>query len=940
ADITILLPTRRAVRSFREAFAQVAGGSTLLPRFLALGEVDDEQDGMPIRAGVPVPISRLRRRLMLATLVQRWGAARGRSLSLPQAVAYGESLGAFLNEMQAHHVEFDGLAGLVDETMASHWRESREFLLLLQQQWPKILAEEDAIDPEVHLQLALASLGCALAASSNPVIAAGSTGSIPATADLLVAIAAMPNGSVVLPGLDRELDDQAWSAIALEPGHPQYGLNRLLQRLQIARRDVAEWAACKSNRPREALLRQALRPAPTTDAWYRASEGPLSIFEKGIEGLSVVEASDEREEAQVISLILRQALETSARSAVLVTPDRNLARRVRSEMTRFGIAIDDSAGTPLLSTPSGRFLNLMLDAATANFSPVPLLALLKQPLAFPGEKREAHLRAVRELDLALRGLRPDPGLVGILDQLAELPHLADWFKTLADALSPLEHAMSGPKAGLAELIDAHVEVAQRLSGEASEPCAVWQHEDGEAAFNLLQSLREAARGLPPIDTRSYPALFELHARECQVRRAFGQHPRLAILGPLEARLQGFDVVVLGGLNEGGWPHSAQAHPWLSRPMRKQLGLDQPERGIGLAGHDFFTLAAQPQVFLTRAEKEGGAPTIASRWLQRLQQLAGGLGLLDRLAPATPWLRIAREMRKTELPARARRPAPKPPVSLRPREMRVTEVETWRRDPYAIYARKILNLRKLEPLESAVGPLDRGTLVHKALERYVRECVSQGGAQLSLARLVDIIDELFSEKRIPRSAVAVWRPRMVHAATWFVDQESERRDLVGTSHTEVDGALSLFEGDRGFKLRCRADRIDIMKDSRAVVIDYKTGILPTEGQVKSRLAPQLPLEGAILAAGGFSGLAPLEPGELVYVRLSGGAEPGEWRSLKLDAASESRATLEWLTERIDRFDDPATGYVSRAIPYREDLRGDYDHLARFGEWLEAPSDSAR
>lgn len=936
AEVIIFLPTRRAVRTFSDAFAHAVGGSTLLPAFRALGDVgelDAQADFLGFSVQAPKPISRMRRRLLLAALVRRWAAARKHILSFPQAIAYADGLAAFLDDLQTQRADFEGLKGLVAGSMASHWEESRDFLLLLEHAWPQILADENAIDPGTHRNLALKALAGELAGSSGrPVIAAGSTGRNPATADLLATIAGMPHGNVVLPGLDRSLDEPAWSAVAGEPGHPQFGLNQLLKRLGVERDRVLDWENCSSNEQREMLLSQALRPAPTTDEWYRAARGPLEGFERGIDGLSVVEAVDEEEEAQAISLILRQALETPAQSVVLATPNRALARRVRAEMARFEIAVDDSAGQPLASTPAGRFLCLIADASATRFAPVPMLALLKHPLACANQERAEHLRSVRSLDLALRGPRPDPGLEGIARAAASRPALGDWFGAIAQILSPLERIMQGSEASLTDLIDAHVRVAERLSCGPKDRPAVWQREAGLAAFNLVASFREAAIGLSPIEPASYPSLFTLHARETAVRPFFGSHPSVAILGPLESRLQSFDVIVLGGLNEGGWPDNTASDPWLSRPMRRQMRLESPERGVGLAAHDFFMLACQRQVTLTRSSKEDGAPTIASRWLQRLQQLAHGLGLSHRLEPAIPWLDLAREVRKVSAPvARAPRPAPKPPVKLRPREMRVTEIETWRRDPYAVYARRILRLKKLDPLNGAVGPLERGTIVHKALERFIVESAS-GIDRNSVGKLIRIADDLFKEERIPRSTIAIWRPRFVHAATWFVEKELERRGLISSTYAEVEGTLKL-PPDSSFTLLCRADRIDLMKTGATIIIDYKTGALPTEKQVEAKLAPQLPLEGAILAAGGFKGLPRLEPSELVYVRFSGGVEPGEWRPLALDATATSRSALAWLIDRIQRFDDPDTGYVSRAIPYREDIRGDYDHLARFGEWLE-------
>jgi ATP-dependent helicase/nuclease subunit B len=421
------------------------------------------------------------------------------------------------------------------------------------------------------------------------------------------------------------------------------------------------------------------------------------------------------------------------------------------------------------------------------------------------------------------------------------------------------------------------------------------------------------------------------ADERAVRPAFGRYPRLAILGPLEARLQSFDTVVLGGLNEGTWPRAASQDPWLSRPMRTQIGLDAPERAICLSAHDFATLAARPRVIMTRATKSEGTQTVASRWLQRLLQFTNGLGLANAFAPEVNWPSIARALNAPGPAVRAKRPAPTPAVALRPREMSVTEMETWRRDPYAIYARHILRLKPLDLLDAAVGPLERGTIVHKALELFVSRFPGELPADAA-GQLIAIADMLFQEQKIPTAVLAIWKPRFAHAAEWFVGQERERRSAIARSHVETEGLLVVPGPAGDFTLRGRADRIDILKAGGAAILDYKTGSAPTDKQVKSLLSPQLPLEGAMAAAGGFAGVGRIEPSELVYVRFVGGAEPGSWRVVKIGAREMAETARTWLTERVARFDEEATAYLTRAIPYRTDIVGDYDHLARVGEWV--------
>jgi len=945
SSAVIYLPTRRAARTFGDAFARVLGGAALLPQFRALGDADeDELLFDPVGEGLELApaVRPLRRQLLLAQLVRQWDRRdRDGTLSFAQCAALADSLAKVMDEVETQGCDLTRLKDLAPENLAEHWEGITRFLAVIRDAWPAILAEEKALNPAARRALALKTLGGRLEVSppSHWVIAAGSTGSIPATAELMRVIARLPQGAVVLPGLDKRLDDESWAG--LDPGHPQFGLGQLLRTIETAREDVQDWFTADHNPWREALLSETLRPAPTTDAWRALAENGDDRIAPGIKDLGLVTAADPAQEALAIALALRESLETPGRTAGLVTPDRNLARRVAAEMARWNITIDDSAGRPLAHTAAGSFLCLLVEAAEARFAPVPLLALLKHPFARRGQEHAAFRARARELDRwCLRGPRPDAGLAGIAKRIetcgqerfpppAEaLSALKDWWSNIAAILGPLEAIYAHQDMPLPDLITAHMAAAEALACDEHENCVLWAGADGEQAAMLCAALQDDAQDLPPIEPGSYAALFRHLAMKAPVRAAFGRHPRLAILGPLEARLQRFDLTILGGLNEGSWPGSASADPWFSRPMRATLGLEQPERSIGLAAHDFAMLAAGPCVLLTRSLKAEGTPTVASRWLQRLTQLLLGLNpsppekkppIEDILRPPTSYAVLAARLVDVPLGPRLERPAPHPPVAARPKKLSVTEIETWLRDPYAIYARHVLRLRPLDGLDEAVGPLERGNILHKALELFV----AGGGGDAG--RLIALADELFQQAGIPKAVLALWRPRFIGAARAFVDFEQERRGAIAASHLEKRGTLDLG----GFTLTGIADRIDILRDGRAAILDYKSGAIPSAKQVEQLLSPQLPLEAAMLAEDGF-GIGKFTAEELIYVSLAGGAKTRDPSYVRNPVTLAGEAVAQ-LARRIAWFSQRETPYRSRVKPYRAEIAGDYDHLARVKEW---------
>lgn len=930
ADVTIYLPTRRAARTFGDAFARQARNALLLPSFRALGDVDDDDAAFAIGADdltLPPAIAPLRRTLLLATLIRKWQDGMG----FAQSTALGDALAAVMDETETQGADLKKLDAMMTGALATHWNAVRKFLTLIDDAWPAILAAEGAINPAARRNMALAALAKRLRDNppAGPVIAAGSTGSIPATAELLKVIAGLPQGDVVLPGLDRALDPQSWDA--LDAGHPQYGMKQLLARMGIDRGAVREWSATPAS-SRERVLREALRPAPTTDAWRAiADRNEAGVIAEGLRGLSLIVANDPAQEALAIALVLREALCEPARTAALVTPDRTLARRVAAELARWQIEADDSAGRPLSHTPPGTFLCLLADAAAGGFAPVPLLALLKHPLCTMGMEAAAFRAEARVLDRLLRGPRPDGGLEGLRNAIARareaakpeaqprLSTLHYWFTGVADALRPLERALSKPHAALADIVAAHLACAEALAGDALRA-----GEAGDAAATFIDQLQAAAVALPDVEPSAYAPLFARLCGGVSVRSSRQRHPRVSILGPLEARLQRFDTIVLGGLNEGTWPRAAGTDPWFSRPMRGAIGLEQPERAIGQAAHDFAMLSAGPRVVLTRASKADGAPTVASRWLQRLEQLAAGLEIKNALKPASDYLAWARLLRDAGPAQRMTKPAPTPPSDARPNRLPVTDIETWVRDPYAIYAKRILRLRPLDALDAPVGPLERGNAIHKAMELFVAHYPGPLSPTAALD-LIEIAERVFVEQGVPKAVLAVWRPRFAGAAAWFVEMERQRRDEIRSSHVELKGALEIVPG---FTLEARADRIDVLTDGQAAVIDYKTGSIPAPKQIKAFLAPQMPLEAAILAGGGFAALGPMQSAALFYVKLSGGRERGDLRDIGTDMTAEIVARL---TQRIADFRDPSSAYLPRVAPLRAGISGDYDHLSRVREW---------
>ena len=946
--VTVLLPNRRACRSLAEAFLRLGSGKpALLPAMRPIGDVDESDVALAGTEGeapassldLAPPMPPVRRQLLLSRLIATFDAGRGGHGGSPpmdeaQAAHLSAELGRLLDRVHTERLSFDALAGLVPERFAAHWQGTLDFLKIVTEHWPRILAEEGRIDAAARRNrlIEVQAERWRTHPPADPVIAAGSTGSIPATADLLNVVCRLPQGCLVLPGLDTTMDDATWDA--LDATHPQFGMKELLERIGASRGDVAVWPGASAS-PRAALIAAAMRPAAAAPEWHLGRAATPAA----LDGLGWFEARDSHEEAAFIALVLREALETPGRTAALITADRALARRVAAELGRWQLVIDDSAGVPLAVTPPGTLLGLSAETIAEELSPISFLAALKHPLAAGGMERALFRRLVRRFErAALRGPRPGPGFAGLKRALGaaakDAGGLGEWLEALGTAAAAMVEATAARRADLAGIVRAHIGFAEHLAGDGGSGAGnLWAGEAGEEAAAFMSELLAGAAGHPPLRAKSYPALLRVLMRGRVVRPRHSRHPRLHIWGPLEGRLQQADVLILGGLNEGTWPPEPDADPWMSRPMRQSFGLPPPERRTGLAAHDFAQAASAPVVVLTRARKVDGTPTVPSRWLARLEATIGPKAIEDageRAAITAHWQGLLDRPPPDSIRA-CPPPAPTPPLAARPRRLSATQIETWMRDPYSIYARHVLDLKALDEIGEEPGAKDRGTIIHRALELFVIEHPGELPED-ALERLLECGRKAFRGALRQTHVRTFWWPRFERIARWIVTHETARRAV--RVHAETDGTLVLGGAHGPFTVTARADRIEELAGGGLAIVDYKTGVLPVMRDVRAGLSPQLPVAAVIAEAGGFADVAAGSVTDLAYWRLSGGAPPGEIRPIKMTDGAATAEARGGLGALIAAFDDHAAPYLAVPRPQLKPRFNDYEHLARFREWATA------
>jgi len=835
----ILLPNNRAVRAVTEAFVRQSGTGLLLPRLIPVGDPElDERIGGAldrIEDGEPVPpaVDPLERLMRLASIVPAGGTAE----RVRTAAELARTLDALLVERIAPTRLRDAASDTSD--LAGHWARSLEKLQLIYQAWPEILRTEGAIDLAERRNRMLARV--AERWKTDPpegfTVAAGITTTAPAVAEIVSRVARMPEGMVVIPGLwlANLMPDEEWDALGPDEdgqgqeGHPQFHLKLLLDRMGVRREEVGLWrpsGGVASSPARSRAIANAMAAPDYTHKWET-----LRPVDRRLSGIRLAELPDAAAEAQAIALALREAIETPEKTAALVTPDRQLARRVSALLARWGIEADDSAGTALSVTLAGTLLLSILAAAVEEMAPVSMLALAKHPLVGgDGEDRLAWLDAARAVDLKLRGPRPPAGLAGLDDKLGDMRAWA----TIRARLASVDGLLGEPPS-LAQLARRLADAAQALAGDAA-----WRGPAGRMAAELLSELEgsPAAAALIVEPDDAVPLLRQLLDSQA-VRLPYGGHPRIFIWGLLEARLQRADLVVLGGLNEGVWPALPAPDPWLPPKVRAQLGMPTLESRIGLAAHDFASALGAPEVLLTRARRDSRSPTIASRFLLRLTAMSGGL-VRD--------IRLERLTRLLDDPGPAQpvpRPEPRPPAEQRPERISVTSVDRLRADPFAFYARSILDLGVLDPVDADHTAKWKGIAVHEVLQRWLEQ------DECDPDKLRSRAEQLLRDEAIHPMLRALWAPRLLEAIDWIANLERENRaNGRRPVKAEVEGEAILA----GVTVHGRADRIDRLPGQGLVVIDYKTGAPPTQKSVDKGFALQLGLLGLIGRAGGFDGVS--------------------------------------------------------------------------------------
>jgi ATP-dependent helicase/nuclease subunit B len=951
---TVLVPNRRSARALEAVLLQESGKpAMLLPNIKPIGDIDEDliADSLP-EDGIDNALHKTAHLHAILNVVMQWAKATPYSdlaqdvlASGAQAFALAQSLQQLVNQFETEDVDIEKLQSVYDLDLAGHRQNILDLLQVVTGELPKLMQRENLIGPSArrNQMIRLEARRIAEGKHRGHIIAAGSTGTNPATRDLLKAIALAPNGTVVLPGLDLTLDDAAWNAITSE--HPQYSLKSMLDQWGVTRDDVQSMGVIPSDRMW--LMGQALRPAAVAEHWIETLPGERERLAQSLNGVELIEAADRQQEADIIALALRRHVENSKAKAALMTPDRDLATRVTAALQRWNLTIDDSAGEPLLHKGKAALLLLLLQTVEEKFSANSLFATLYHVDCHFGEDRMQHLKTVRTLELvAYRGLPETEGLDTLVDRIATQksalqnnPHAhplllqqteEDWqaATTLAAKLiATLAPLSDGRERSLHDHIVRLLQCLDSLSPSREDVSP-----PDQLFFDVMVALQESSNWHPVLSlSKTQHSIINALSQET-LRPPFHPDSQLAIYGLAEARLVDVELLILGGLTEGVWPARPESGPWLNRPMREALKLQQPERDIGVTAHDFVQGFSHSKVMLTWPKRIGGAPAIPSRWVLRLQAVATAAGLDAENLLSKDLGELSSQLDRATHFAPLKPPRPTPPVNARPTKFSVTRIEKLIRDSYHIYAQQILKLQPLDPIGQDVDAGLRGSLIHQALNQW-SQALHQVPQSEHLHMLLLKGREVFSPFMDMPEVKRFWWPRFERMAKAFIDGDIELRQSIISTQTEISGHYEFVVGGIPHLLTARADRIDILESGYLRIIDYKSGRVPSIKQVESGFAPQLSLEALIATEGKFKGLNSAKLEDVMFIAVGGGKEGVKLTSLakSCDLQTEITKAKAGLLKLLADYQNPNTAYLPRHNMQTEDDVSDYDHLSRKLEW---------
>lgn len=898
-DVTILLPTRRAIRIFEEMLLEEFKQDTIfLPRLMPVGDVEisdsDEEEIIP-----PLkPIAGIERILSIIPFIEKHDEQQK---SYDARWRQAKEILKLIDLLQTEGLTPDALKQLdIKMDMAEHWQKSGGLFVNMANDWLAHLLETNRINKAaariVHIERLTQQYRDK--PPEKPVWFIGSTGSILAVRDLMRAILAMPQGLVLLPGLDKEMPDDAWRDIP--PAHPQAILKNTIEFLGFDDRRHIQYFTSRPSGNANTLadyLSNALSPHPKT-------------IQKATDNITLVMANNRQEELNTIAHIcLEQKQKEPNSKIVIVSNDARMPIKLGGLLNPYGLKIDASMGQKLSDTATGVLVNHVLklfDHRQSN-SILTLWTLLKNTNFLP-EWRDGRAKTMTHIeDTLLRDPLTTPQhytdvlsmfpndikekISNYNNEYKSLYSMPEWANIVRDTLTDLIYSKSG-----------HSKKIMTQITDALEQISSIQHHKKMSYSDFAPII---------IDHLNNIAIRENPSKD--IRNT------IYLLGTLEARLIQSDLTIMANLNEGIWPDAPAPNPYLSRGMRHAVGLPDSERHATLSGHDFWQAFLSGDIIMTSSKRDGDTPALPSRWLLRLESVT----------PRAEWHAMIQrgQQRVDDCHARhfcneitpAKPPNPIATIKDAPQSLYVTHVETWRHDPYSFWAKHITNLRKPRDFLSGITAATRGSVWHEIMENFVTNFDPNSNKDTQNTCFDKAVIDTLRAKQVPDHMIRLWQSRLSGQRESIIAIENERRSISKPWKLEEK-----FEGSiNNITVKAKADRVDITNGRALLLADYKTGVMPTKTNIYTGYACQLSLLALIM---------PHDVLRLDYIDIKGGSNIPKPVTIEWGGtiASETEHGFSTWYKLFFEQSEPFVSYADFGKMHMSKAT-DYLQLARYDEW---------
>jgi len=969
ASIKIFLPNRTAVHDMQKVLLNVMGEkkSTELPLILPIGEMDEVR-AITVSKQPDNRIADLSKYLVVTKAILAWMASSSLDTccsantvdSVIEVMYLAKSFMELLDQLELEDIDLHQLISLCATEYHYQLGPTLPVLKIVAEQLSKLLTAKKSKFANSYCLIRQELFEIRDNPPDTPVIVAGSLSTVSTSLALMKAVLGLKRGVVVLPGLDSVMDTKirksAVNSEARAETHPQYNLDVILEYLNVNRTQIQNLAI--ENNPnmvaRAHMVSEVMSPALRVGSWSN-----LQFKHNAVHGLCLIEAKNEIEEALSIACILRESVKQK-KTAALITNNRRLVRLVTLEMHRFGLCLNDSIGIPLSATLPAVLARLLVKVTLGRHNVFDVANFLRHPMVRFGFSESAIVCVIKAIDLLV--LRSECPLSDMSYLVLAFNNVVakqqrcndDWdvdetkieltkkiLARLTVVLEPLMALRGQSVVKFSEYLRAHyialMEVVQPSINEDIVCAEYWSQLNSVmldltnlACDEMLDSVVD-----PETYIRILMSLLDRYtaynALDCN------KQSLLHVWDPLDARLRDVDRVILGSFIEGVWPKARALDAWIPKQMRSDIGLISHDRFIGFTAHDFSRgLLSAPEVFLTRSLKVNHVPTVASRWLQRLQLVLAPEQVTKLKQRGEKYLSLARAVAHVDIKMEdpIARPYPVPPLQLRPKTLSVMDINTWIKDPYVLYAKRILKLKKLRPIGRVPGKSEIDRIVCKTVNRYIGEITTDSSVYRRScdhnARYHEIVnEELECVSAFPAVAI-LGKARLFSIGNWFLNKEAARYDHFESLAKQLSGSLSL--PGVNFCITGHVDQIGVLSNDSFVIVNYGIKSLSSV-RTRDLLSHPMMLLAMMVRFGAFGDeYIKRAASEIVYVQLARGDQKRICLNLSEDIESLLHEVYTGLLALVRTYSNPEQGYLSQAhLSWKDGLDGDYDHLARVGEW---------